>query len=85
VVSGVHASFQIKINMLALAQLWLGFLFWLGGDLMRYYKDWGVCSREEHDLLAKIYHDQRSNRTKKAKPVDYSIKPPVLKARHSHR
>ena len=52
---------------------------------MRYYKDWGVCSREEHDLLAKIYHDQRSNRTKKAKPVDYSIKPPVLKARHSHR
>lgn len=51
---------------------------------MRYYKDWGVCSREEHDLLAKIYHDQQSTRTK-VKTAEYSIKPPVLKARHPHR
>lgn len=49
---------------------------------MRYYKDWGVCSREEHDLLVKIYHDQRSNCTKvKTKAAEYSIKPPVLKAK----
>lgn len=53
---------------------------------MRVYKDWGICSREEHDLLAKIYHDQQSTRTKaKAKTAEYSIKPPVLKARHPHR
>lgn len=46
---------------------------------MRAYKDWGVCSREEHDLLVKIYHDQRSNCTKvKTKAVEYSIKPPTL-------
>ena len=52
---------------------------------MRVYKDWGVCSREEHDLLVKIYHDQRSNCTKvKAKTAEYSIKPPVLKAKARH-
>lgn len=49
---------------------------------MRVYRDWGICSREEHDLLVKIYHDQRSNCTKvKTKAIEYSIKPPVLKAR----
>ena len=46
---------------------------------MRAYNDWGVCSYEEHDLLVKIYHDQRSNCTKvKTKAVEYSIKPPTL-------
>ena len=73
--------------MLALAQLWLGFLFWLGGGLMRYYKDWGVCSHEEHKLLVladKIYRKQHPERVKD-KPVEYTIKPPVLKARHPHR
>lgn len=53
---------------------------------MRVYKEWGVCSKEEHDLLAKIYCDQQSTRTKaKAKTVEYSIKSPVLKARHPRR
>ena len=66
--------------MLALAQLWLGFLFWLGGDLMRCYKDWGVCSYEEHKLLVladKIYRKQHPERVKD-KPAEYSIKPPTL-------
>lgn len=44
------------------------------------YKDWGVCSYEEHRILAKIYHDQQANRTK-TKTVEYSIKPPVLRTR----
>ena len=37
------------------------------------YKDWGVCSYEEHRILAKIYHDQQANRTK-TKTVEYSVK-----------
>lgn len=54
---------------------------------MRYYKDWGVCSSEEHKLLVladKIYRKQHPERVKD-KPVEYSIKPPVLKSRHPHR
>lgn len=54
---------------------------------MRYYKDWGVCSSEEHKLpvLAdKIYRKQHPERVKD-KPIEYSIKPPVVKTRHSHR
>ncbi len=53
---------------------------------MRYYKDWGVCSHEEHKLLVladKIYRKQHPERVKD-KPAEYSIKPPVLKARHPH-
>lgn len=54
---------------------------------MRAYKDWGVCSSEEHKMLIladKIYRKQHPERVKD-KPADYSIKPPVLKARHPHR
>lgn len=54
---------------------------------MRAYKDWGVCSFEEHKMLVladKIYRKQNPERVKD-KPVDYSIKPPVLKTRHPHR
>ena len=61
------------------------FYFGYGGDLMRYYKDWGVCSYEEHKLLVladAIYRNQHPNRVK-GKPSEYSIKPPVLKARHN--
>ena len=54
---------------------------------MRYYKDWGVCSSEEHKLLVladAIYRNQHPNRVKD-KPAEYTIKPPVLKARHPNR
>lgn len=47
---------------------------------MRSYKDWGVCSFEEHKLLVladKIYRKQHSERVK-GKPAEYTIKPPVL-------
>ena len=51
---------------------------------MRYYKDWGVCSSEEHKLLVladKIYRKQHPNQHPnrvKGKPSEYSIKPPTL-------
>lgn len=47
---------------------------------MRSYKDWGVCSFEEHKLLVladKIYRKQHPERVK-GKPAEYTIKPPVL-------
>lgn len=47
---------------------------------MRAYKDWGVCSYEEHKMLVladKIYRKQHPERVKD-KSVDYSIKPPTL-------
>lgn len=47
---------------------------------MRVYKDWGVCSHEEHKLLVladAIYRNQHPNRVK-GKPSEYSIKPPTL-------
>lgn len=47
---------------------------------MRVYKDWGVCSFEEHKLLVladKIYRKQHPERVK-GKPAEYTIKPPVL-------
>lgn len=50
---------------------------------MRAYKDWGVCSHEEHKLLVladKIYRKQHPERVKD-KPAEYSIKPPVLRTR----
>ena len=53
---------------------------------MRYYKDCGVCSHEEHKLLVladKIYRKQHPERVKD-KPAEYSIKPPVLKAKARH-
>lgn len=53
---------------------------------MRAYKDWGVCSFEEHKLLVladKIYRKQHPERVKD-KPAEYSIKPPVLKAKARH-
>lgn len=54
---------------------------------MRVYRDWGICSYEEHKMLVladKIYRKQHPERVKD-KPVDYSIKPPVVKTRHPHR
>lgn len=54
---------------------------------MRVYKDWGVCSSEEHKMLVladRIYRNQHPERVK-GKPSEYSIKPPVLKARHPHK
>lgn len=50
---------------------------------MRAYKDWGVCSFEEHKLLVladKIYRKQHPERVK-GKPAEYTIKPPVLRIR----
>lgn len=50
---------------------------------MRAYKDWGVCSYEEHKLLVladKIYRKQHLERVKD-KPAAYTIKPPVLHTR----
>lgn len=50
---------------------------------MRAYKDWGVCSFEEHKLLVladKIYRKQHPDRVKD-KPAAYTIKPPVLRTR----
>lgn len=47
---------------------------------MRAYKDWGVCSYEEHKMLVladKIYRTQHPDRVKD-KPAEYTIKPPVL-------
>lgn len=47
---------------------------------MRAYKNWGVCSFEEHKLLVladKIYRKQHPERVK-GKPAEYTIKPPVL-------
>lgn len=47
---------------------------------MRAYRDWGICSCEEHKLLVladAIYRNQHPNRVK-GKPSEYSIKPPVL-------
>lgn len=47
---------------------------------MRAYKDWGVCSFEEHKMLVladKIYRKQHPERVKD-KPAEYTIKPPVL-------
>lgn len=50
---------------------------------MRAYKNWGVCSFEEHKLLVladKIYRKQHPERVE-GKPVEYTIKPPVLHTR----
>lgn len=50
---------------------------------MRAYKDWGVCSFEEHKMLVladKIYRKQHPKRVKD-KPAEYTIKPPVLRTR----
>lgn len=50
---------------------------------MRVYRDWGICSYEEHKLLVladKIYRKQHPERVKD-KPAEYSIKPPVLRTR----
>ena len=47
---------------------------------MRVYKDWGVCSSQEHKLLVladRIYRNQHPERVKD-KPAEYSIKPPTL-------
>lgn len=53
---------------------------------MRVYRDWGICSCEEHKMLVladKIYRKQHPERVKD-KPIEYSIKPPVLKAKARH-
>lgn len=50
---------------------------------MRAYKDWGVCSFEEHKLLVladKIYRKQHPERVKD-KPAEHTIKPPFLRTR----
>lgn len=50
---------------------------------MRAYKDWGVCSFEEHKLLVladKIYRKQHPEQVKD-KPAEYTINPPVLRTR----
>lgn len=47
---------------------------------MRVYKNWGVCSSQEHKLLVladRIYRNQHPERVKD-KPAEYSIKPPTL-------
>lgn len=52
---------------------------------MRAYKNWGVCSYEEHKMLVladKIYRKQHPERVKD-KPAEYSNKPPVLKNQKS--